>query len=205
MKVKYQATKNDDPSPVTNLFRILKEIDEGKSINREDFDWLEKRGYYSVLAMYYESFPGEIGIDHLPTAGSYWRKAKNPKRALEITDNIRPGNPKSYSVLLIMRGGAYRDLKNFIEAEKCGREAIKLTKNNYYPYNLLGAIYWQQGLPGKADSFFDKAIQLGSTIKERDNMIISAMKQASALEKKQVAEYLLKKDAEKYFWVKKYL
>ena len=43
------------------------------------------------------------------------------------------------------------------EAERCGQTAIKLAPKDFYPYNLLGAVYFQRGDPEEGDKYFQVA------------------------------------------------
>lgn len=76
---------------------------------------------------------------------------------------------------------------------------------SYYPYNLLGAVYYQQGLPEKGERYFDRARELGSSLNEEDEVIQSAIEKAGQAERAIVAEYLLRKDPTRYEWARYYL
>jgi tetratricopeptide (TPR) repeat protein len=170
------------------------EIDDGKQLTNEDIDWLEARELFQALAFYYE----RIGL--MARAGSYWRKVGNPQMALEITERARAD-----SAILTMRGGAFRDIGNLDNAHACGQRAIELAPKDYHPYNLLRAVYYQRGDPEEGDKYFERARELGSHPKNEERNIRSAVKKARPEEKRRVAEYLLKKDPERFQWVQKYI
>ncbi len=196
IKEKYAVDWYNEFSPVSRLNSVLMEIEEGKNLSDEDVRWLNAEGLYQALGHYYEK------LGRLASAGSSWRKAKNPHRAIEITQDKKVQNN---SAILTMRGGAFRDLRELDEAEACGQEAIKLAREDYHPYNLLGAIYYQRGLPEEGDTYFERAKALGSLATERDNSIRSAVEKAGHDEKKRVVEYLLKKDSIRFAWARRYL
>lgn len=194
LKDKYQVSDYWDSSPVSPLNRLLIEIEEDKSLLPSDEEWLNLQGLFPVLAIYYEHQAVFYGIVKLAVAGKYWRKANEPQRSQDITENVRSLNNKEMSIILTMRGGAFKDIEELDEAEKCGQEAIRLTPNSYYPYKLLGAIKYQSGLPEIGDKYFKRAHELGSPTRDEDEMIKKAMERAGKVEQKRVAEYLLQKD-----------
>ncbi|HMC64590.1 MAG TPA: hypothetical protein VKI65_06600, partial [Gemmataceae bacterium] len=191
LKTKYGVDWYEDDSP---LYPILLDLEGGRELSDSDETWLNRNRLFPVLAFHYE----RVGL--LARAGSYWRKAQNPERALRITDNERVQNN---SPVLTMRGGAFRDLNDLDSAERCGFSAIKLSPEDYHPYNLLGAVYYQRGLPEQGDQYFQMAVALGS--EEEDESIQSALEKAAADEKKRVAEHLLKRDAARFAWARSHL
>lgn len=193
-KERYQVAWYSELDPLSPLNRIFMEIDDGKRLTKEDIDWLKARRIFQVLALYYER------IDWLASAGSYWRKAGNPRRALEITKGSPPKSP-----ILTMRGGAFRDIDDLNNAQACGERAVECAPKDYHPYNLLGAIFYQSGEPEKGDKYFEKARELGSQLRYEESSIRSAVKKAGPEEKRRVAEYLLKKDPKRFQWVQKHI
>ena len=104
-----------------------------------------------------------------------------------------------------MRGGAYRDLGQLAEAESAAREAMVIAPKSYHPHNLLGAIYYQRGLPEQGERSFDRARELGSPPHEKDDGIRSAIEKAGQAERAIVAEHLLRKDPKRYEWARYYI
>lgn len=196
IKEKYAVGWYKEVSPISRLNQVLMEIDVGRILSEEDVQWLNDERVYQALGFYYEK------LGRLASAGSYWRKAQNPQRAIEITQDKRS---QSNSPTLTMRGGAFRDLRELDEAEGCGQAAIRLAPEDYHPYNLLGAVCYQRGLPEEGERYFETAKALGSPASERDNSIRSAVEKAGHDEKKRVVEYLLKKDPVRYVWARRYL
>jgi len=193
-KKKYQVEWFEDSSPVSPLNEILIKLDEEVRLIPENEEWLIKGKFFTVLAIYYER------IGRLASAGSNWRKAGQPQRALQITEN-ETDNP----YILTMRGAAFRDIEQLDAAEESGKKAIALAPEDYHPYNLLGAVYYQRGMLQQGDVYFQKAKDLGSTPDDIDKSIRSAVEKASKEEKRQVAEYLFAKDPIRYKWAEYYL
>ena len=196
LKEKYQVAWYDEFSPISRLNRVLMEIDDGKILTEGDEHWLSDEGLFQALALYYER------VGKLASAGSNWRKANRPDRTIEITEDERLHNN---SAILTTRGGALRDLGALDEAERCGQTAIKLAPKDFYPYNLLGAVYFQRGDPEEGDKYFQVARSLGSRPYDEISNIRSAIEKAGADEKRRVIEYLLRKDPERYRWTRSYI
>jgi tetratricopeptide (TPR) repeat protein len=194
-KAKYQVSSFKNNSPLSELNLILMKLDDNDSISDQDEQWLKSNRLFPVLAIHYER------ISNLAAAGSNWRKSDNPRRALEITQNIQ--SPNQY--ILTMRGGAFRDINDYEQAKECAFSALQQAPNDHHPYNLLGAIFYQQGLPEEGYKYFQKANSLGSKPIEEDTSIKSALSKAGSDEKKLVAEFLLAKDPKRYEWTKFYL
>jgi tetratricopeptide (TPR) repeat protein len=198
LKEKYQIRgySKESPDSWLYLYKILIELDEENSLSDADREWLESRELFQPIALYDEQ-NGELA-----SAGSNWRKAGNPQRALEITaDAKHHQNPAN----LTMRGGAHRDLEQLDDAETAARKAMNLDPQSYYPYNLLGAIYYQRGLPEEGERYFDQARELGSPQREKDKAIRSAVEKAEPAKAVAAAEYLLRKDPVRYEWARDYL
>jgi tetratricopeptide (TPR) repeat protein len=206
LKTKYGLESLTATSPTSEIYKVLVQMDGGDRVDPKDIEWLAYHRMNNVLAIYY-SLQYEASHDgwDLITAGKYWRKAKQPQRALDISASIQFQDPKIQAAVLTNRGGAHRDLKNLEDAEKCASEAIHLQPNRYYPYNLLGAIYYQRGDPGQGDQQFRRAIELGSKPREQDEMIQNAVIDSDENIKRTVAEYLIAKDPQRYQWAEKYL
>jgi tetratricopeptide (TPR) repeat protein len=192
-KKKYQVAWYKDSSPTSLLNEILIRLDDGEKLTPENEKWLDRQKLYPVLAVYYEQ------LGRLASAGSYWRKAKKPGRAVEITES-KTNDPW----ILTMRAGALRDLGNLDAAEESAKKAIDLSPQYYHPYNALGAIYYQKGKPQEGDIYFQKARTLGAKTIDIDRSIRSALEKASRVHKQQVAKYLYDKDPVRYRWAEYY-
>lgn len=136
-----------------DLQKLISKINNEEKLTKYDIQWLEEKKLYDIIAKNYE-----LSNLTLAKASSYWRKAYNPERALEITKNLKT------SPLLTSRGGAFKDIWKITQAKECAEEAVKLDKTDFHPYNLLGSIYFHTGEKVKGESYFKQAINLGSPL-----------------------------------------
>src|SRR4051794_3293962 len=86
-----------------------------------------------------------------------------------LAPNVSPKQP-----LFAGPGAAVCRPLQLADAETAAREAMDLDPQSYYPYNLLGAIHYQRGLPEAGERYFDRARELGSSPHEEDEGIQSA-------------------------------
>ncbi|MCW5850143.1 MAG: hypothetical protein KIT87_08665 [Anaerolineae bacterium] len=206
LKIKYHAARYADSSPLSPLCRILLQLDSGERLTPDDIDWLEKEHLNGVLGHFYEQEAERTGDRwNLVKAGSNWRKAKDPHRALHVTDSVMIFDAKLNSALLTVRGGAMRDLKHLREAERLAFLAIDTNPASHYAYSLLGALCFQTGRPGEGDRYCQKAEELGASAHQSNADIEEAIRRSEKAERKRTAEYLIKKDPHRYHWAKRYL
>jgi len=206
LKFKYMAQGYSDSSPSSLLYPVLLKLDLGEELCEADIQWLKQQRLFGTVATFYEKkFQKSGDLWDLIKASRYWRLGSQPMRALDLTSDLTTEDSRLMSAVLTTRGGALRDINALSEAEQCAVEALQHSPNEHYPYNLLGAIYFQSGQPEKGDEFFLKAQQLGAGEKAQESDMRNAMKNAGQEEKRVVAEYLLRKDPERYKWAKHYL
>lgn len=198
-----------DANPLTRLFVILKKLDAGEDLEEVDHQFLRKEAFPSISAQYFRArYERQRDPWNLVRACSYWRKARESAKALELIDwtlsivDRMLCEPSFLSAAFTTRGGALRDMRRLSEAENSAKEALGF-EQNYFSYNLLGAIYYQKGEPQEGDRYFEQARKLGSG----DRAVESSMRSALDLadDPRGAAEYLLKKDRDKYGWAMKYL
>jgi hypothetical protein len=106
---------------------------------------------------------------------------------------------------LTTRGGAYKDLGHFAEAEECGLAAIEVDESKHHPYTLLGAVCYGTGQYGRGDQFFALAAQRGASARETDGAIRGAVRAAKPEGRGAAARHLLHKDATRYAWARAHL
>ena len=205
--IKYHVSDFQTSTPADLLYVILLKLEEGVTLAQDELVYLEKQKIYFVIALHHERRTQQTSPDlwDFIKAASNFRKAGDPKRALEITEGIRSADPITHSAILVSRGGAFRDLGDLTQAEKCANEALNLNKDSYYTYNLLGAIAFQLGDLEKSEEYFNEAIRLGSKPQVIDANIRDALKHADPEEKIKAARYLLNKDPKRYSWASYYL
>jgi len=164
--------------------------------------------YHRLEARFYEQEYERTGNKwNLPNASSHWRKADEPNSALKVTENLdfdQIKENKLKSALLTTRGGAFRDIDKLDEAEKCALKAIEYQPQSHHPYTLMGAICFERGQYSQGDDWFNKAIKRGAESEDIDSELKQVVKNAKDEKRREVVEYLLKKNPQRYAWAKAY-
>ncbi|MEH2109727.1 hypothetical protein [Nostoc sp.] len=165
--------------------------------------------YYKLEAEFYEKELGRTGHKwNIPTASGYWRKADEPEQALKLTnlDLNRVNDSNLKSAILVTRGAAFRDVDKLDDAETCAKKAMEYQPDSHQPYTLMGAICYDKYNYEQGNYWFEEAIQRGAETKDIDaeiKRVIRSTKDENKL--REAAEYLLKKDSQRYAWAKSYL
>ena len=164
--------------------------------------------YHKIEALFYEQEYKNTGNKwKLPNASSHWRKAGQPRSALKLTENLdfdKIKENKLKSALLTTRGGAFRDINKLDDAEKCALKAIEYQPQSHHPYTLMGAICFERGQYSQGDDWFNEAIKRGASPRDQDAEMKRVVKNAKNGKRREVVEYLLKKDPQRYAWAKFY-
>lgn len=166
--------------------------------------------YHTIEANFYEQkFQRTDNKWNLANASSHWRKADKPEQALQLTNNLefdKIKENKLKSALLTSRGGAFRDIEKLDKAENCARQAIEYQPKSHHPYTLMGAICFERHQYLDGEHWFQEAIKRGANPRDTDYEIKRVVKNAKDENKRrEVIEYLLKKDSQRYSWAKSYL
>ncbi|MBD2725072.1 hypothetical protein H6G96_01715 [Nostoc sp. FACHB-892] len=166
--------------------------------------------YHTIEANFYEQeFQRTENKWNLANASSHWRKADEPKQALQLTNNLefdKIKENKLKAALLTSRGGAFRDIEKLDKAENCARQAIEHQPKSHHPYTLMGAICFERHQYSDGEYWFEEAIKRGANPRDMDSEIKRVVKNAKDENKRrEVIEYLLKKDSKRYAWAKSYL
>ncbi|WP_306558141.1 hypothetical protein [Nostoc sp. 'Peltigera malacea cyanobiont' DB3992] len=165
--------------------------------------------YYRLEAEFYQQEFHRTGNKwDIPTASSYWRKADEPEQALKLTNldlsQIRESNLKS--AISVTRGAAFRDMDNLADAGICAKKAMESQPESYQPYTLMAAIAHDRGDYAKTDYWHEQAIKRGAKTEDIDDEIKRLIRSTKDENKRhEAAEYLLKKDSQRYAWAKSYL
>jgi hypothetical protein len=239
LKSKYDVSKYKDKSPSCPLYTILQKLEKEERLEATDVAWLQANEIeippayqwweYEPLYTSYKLFSGKILIAYhtieakfyeqefkrtgnkwnLPNASSHWRKADEPQRALQLTNNLELDKIKENklkSALLTSRGGAFRDINKLDKAADCAKKAIEYYPKSHHPYTLMGAICFELGKYLEGEHWFQEAIKRGANPRDMDSEIKRVVKNAKNENKRrEVVEYLLKKDPIRYAWAKSYL
>ncbi|MEG4072366.1 hypothetical protein QUA30_06605 [Microcoleus sp. Pol14C2] len=164
--------------------------------------------YHKIEALFYEQEYKNTGNKwKLPNASSHWRKAGQPRSALKLTENLdfdKIKENKLKSALLTTRGGAFRDIDKLDDAERCALKAIEYQPQSHHPYTLMGAICFERGQFLEGERWFNEAIKRGASPRDQDAEMKRVVKNAKNGKRREVVEYLLKKDPQRYAWAKFY-
>jgi hypothetical protein len=165
--------------------------------------------YYRLEAEFYEQEFHRTGNKwDIPTASSYWRKADEPEQALKLTnlDLSQIRESKLKSAISVTRGASFRDMDNLADAEICAKKAMEYQPDSHQPYTLMGAICYDKSDYSKGDYWYEQAIQRGAKAEDIDDEIKRLVRRTKDDNKRhEAAEYLLRKDSQRYSWAKSYL
>ncbi|MHC5738401.1 hypothetical protein [Nostoc sp.] len=229
LKSKYDVLHYQDKSHTSLLYTILQKLELKERLEATDVAWLQETKieepqyqgtklfsgkiritYHTIEANFYQQeFQRTDNKWNLANASSHWRKADEPKQALQVTNNLQFDKIKENklkSALLTTRGGAFRDVGKLDEAENCARKAIEYQPKSHHPYTLMGAICFERHQYSDGEYWFQEAIKRGANPRDMDSEIKRVVKNAKDENKRrEVIEYLLKKDSQRYAWAKSYL
>jgi hypothetical protein len=187
-----------------NLKQVIQLIEEGR---------LSRHGkiataYYRLEAIFYEKeYQRTRNMWNLPSASSNWRKADEPENALKATENVnwhKVQESDLKSALWVTRGAAFRDLGRLDEAENSAAQAMECQPESHQPYTLMGAIHYDRREYLEGDKWFEMAADRGAD--DTDDEIERIVRMTKDKDKRrEVAEYLLKKDPDRYGWANSYL
>jgi len=177
-KYKVDIDKVADEYGETKLAKILIKFDKRDALDESELSWLEKKAEYRLLATYYYLDFLTLPPVHDPLnfslskACKFLRKARLPEEVIEITNKamVRGGENYGDSAVITSRGAAFRDMGKLADAKKCVDEAIRISPDSYHPYNLAGAIYFDEMNIKVGEEYFKKAIDLGSDTTFRDQV-----------------------------------
>jgi tetratricopeptide (TPR) repeat protein len=188
---------------------VLLKLGIGASLDADDVRLLERNSAFNVLATYYcQCYKTDSDAWNLVKACSHLRRARLPHKAIEISEHFMNhplADVRVRAAVLTTRGGAFRDTSELDQAIECANEAIKLSPNSFHPYNLLGAVYYEQGNPAQGDQYFTKALEMGAHRREQEAEIRAALERSAVDARNVIGEYLLQKDPQKYAWVDSYI
>ncbi len=191
------------------LFLILLKMEDHDHLSESELSWLEEHSINNVLATYhYRCYRIEHDPWELIKACRYLRKSDLPEKCIEVSGQLilnGSSEPRVLAAAHTTRGGAYRDLGDFEKAIASAHQAVDLSPNSFHPYNLLGAIHYEQGNPAEGDNYFKKASELGAHPKAQEAEIRTVLNNSAIDTRRVIADYLLLKDPVKYDWARIYL
>lgn len=221
LKHKYRIVGRLDGGDFVPLYEIMlklereERLDPKQVIQLIEEACLSRSGkiaiaHYRLEAIFYEKEYQRTGNRwNLPSASSNWRKADQPEKALKVTEKVnwkKVQESALKSALWVTRGAAFRDLHQFNEAEECATQAIECQSDSFQPYTLMGAICYDRGKYADGDKWFEMATERGAKAKDIDDEIARIVRMTKDEDKRrEVIEYLLNKDPDRYKWASSYL
>jgi len=217
LKKKYGMV--DPKLPLAPFYEIMLRLERGQRLEPKQVvqlieeNRLSRHGkiaiaHYTLEAKFYEQEYHRTGNRrNLASASSNWRKADEPKNALKVTEKVNWKQIKESdlkSALLVTRGAAFRDLGQLDEAENCATQAIECQPDSHQPYTLMGAICYDRREYDDGDIWFERAKERGAD--DTDDEIERIVRMVKDKEqRREVAEYLFRKDPNRYEWAESYL
>ena len=188
------------------LYQILLNLEQRLVFDGQvDIEWLKTRSFFSISAnIYFQRYCLTANGWDLVHACSHFRQAYFPEIGIQITNQCSTNDNKIFSAVLTTRGGAFKDLKDLLNAETCAQTAITYNRTKY-PLTLLGAIYYLYGRYAEGDEFFNEAERLGASTVAHDREIKIAVENAEVVDRKIIANHLIQKDPNRYSWARMYL
>jgi tetratricopeptide (TPR) repeat protein len=210
LKHRYYVPGDHSSSPMDRLFVVLLQLDDRQPLDEDDLAWLREKQVHGPVAAHYELMYELTGDAwHVVHASGSWRDARVPLRAIEsaskVNERVWATDRKLSAALLTTKGGALRDLKLLDDAEKCAKDAVRLQPHRYYAFNLLGGISYDRGSFVEGDQYFQEARRRGATPRDEEQMLKSAIRKASAVDKRSIALHLISRDPDRFAWAKFYL
>lgn len=199
-----------DGEKFTEIVAILEKIDSKKIPSNYEISLLEASKLFRLVArIHFIQYRKNQDIWSLAKACRFLRKSKFPEMAIEIStkesSSIYYKNKRALSALLASRGGAFRDMNSLDLAKESAETSIRFDPKSPHPYNLMGAICYQQGAPADGDNYFSEAVRLGSIPRQQDKEIRISFEKATPEAKKIVAKHLIAKDESRYAWAKEHV
>ncbi|MBD0267532.1 MAG: hypothetical protein ICV77_04480, partial [Cyanobacteria bacterium Co-bin8] len=184
--------------------QVIQLIEEGRLFRHGKI----ATAYYRLEAIFYEKEYQRTGNRwNLPSASSNYRKANEPENALKVTENVSWNKVQESDLkaaLWVTRGAAFRDLGRLDEAENCATQAMECQPESHQPYTLMGAVHYDRYEYSEGDKWFEMATERGAD--DTDDEIERIVRMTKDKDKRrEVVEYLLQKDPDRYRWVISYL
>jgi hypothetical protein len=197
--------------------RLLKQVASGNRLASEDVAWLSTEAvdcWTDALQQAWHRLEAEALTKaweersdpwDAVNASAHWRKADEPRQALEVTGAAlaKAGrSPKPRSALLTTRGGAMRDAGRLTEARTLGLEAHELTPADFRPCTLLGAVSMGLGDLAAGREWYAKAEALGAERRAIDQDLRALLIRSEPDARDRIRNYLLEQDPERFAWLR---
>jgi len=205
LKTKYHVEWYSEISPLSTLFPILLKLEDNSLPDDNEIYWLISQQINYVAAYcYLLKYQFHRKQWDFIRACKFFRKANFPEIALNLKIDFTPKDIVVWTALMTTRGAAFRALLMLDEAEQCARQVLHYVANNFFAYNLLGAIYFQKNLFEEGFEYFRLAVLYGGEIKYHRSVIEQGIID-KLMDGERVAKYLLQIDPIKYSWARRHL
>lgn len=203
---------------------ILEKVNRRIRLSQDELAWLMvsrggldsgyytqqlRENYHKIEAEYYlVKYQESKNPWDIINSSSHFRKCNCANIANSFLAELNSLNFKAKkleSAFNTTYGGVKRDLGAYNEAIVLGNKAHTLTPNDFRPCTLLGAVNIEMGHYDEGQSWYQKAIERGASIKSVDDDLRSIFKRSEKSKCQELALFLLKREPERYDWVKKYL
>jgi hypothetical protein len=217
LREKYELEHYIERHHFPRLMKILQKVDEEIRLTEKDVVWLSLDGdeyftkplkiaFHSIEAVFYaDEFKNKKDPWLAVNASSHYRKCGKSITADQLLSTIKVKQLKSLklqSALYTTHGGVKRDLSNSQAALTLGELAHKLTKNDFRPCTLLGAVNMENGSYDLGQAWYAKAIENGFSEKAMDSELRSIYFRLSKSEKDALRSHLHGIDLQRYKWAK---
>lgn len=215
---KYGVTEYIEGEDFKRLLSILRKLDSGSRLQKEDVVWIKSRTRRYPLdgvLLAHHRREADVRMAEFKRGGDPWqainasghlRKCNASKEAVDLLVSIpaqRLKHDKLKSAMLTTQGGAMRDMERFAETLQAGEAAHKLLPRDFRPCTLLGAVHMQQGNYASGHDWYRKAEERGAPpagIESEIHMLLRGMDE----EKRRAAEAELRRlDPVRYAWIGK--
>lgn len=217
LREKYDLSHFIERNNFPRLMKILQKIDSGTRLTEKEVVWLNldvnqyftkplKIAFHRIEAIFYTNeFKNKKDPWLAVNASSHYRKCDKSITADQLLNTIKVKNLKNIklkSAIYTTHGGVKRDLSNRQEALTLGELAHNLTKKDFRPCTLLGAVNIENGYYELGQAWYAKAIENGFSKKAMDSELRSIYMRLTRAEKASLRSHLHNIDSQRYRWAK---
>ena len=205
-----------DRTDLGRVNQILRSVAFGQPIEKDDLVWFGSGGkeYWTdeLRKAHHEIMAKNLSAEWSQTrnvwmainACGHWRKAERSEKGLAIAEaalDQAAKTKKTRSALLTTGGGALRDLGRLQESARFGREAHSLTRQDFRPCTLLGAVHLEMRAHVEGAEWYEKAEARGASRDLIDRDLRSILNAAPLEERNQIKNAFKAYDASRYSWL----
>jgi hypothetical protein len=204
LTAKYRICDSNSCKFNFKIYEALCALENNSDLNESSLDWLCKNYQHTILSHYYIlKYRQKKDPWDLAKACSSFRKCGWPEDAIAVTQGFESNDKKIMSAILTTRGGAHRDLRQLQMAFNCAEDAINYNDKSPHPYNLKGAICFDQCKFEEGLTYFNIAAELGANKSNQDKQIKTILLSDYPC-RTQLATFLYNEDPERYGWALSY-